>query len=116
MEAKTLGTYIREYRKAKGLTQHELAARVGVSHIAISAIERGASVPTADHLFDIAAELDMSLDYLIYAGSHFQQPHLPDELNELWVQLSDRDRKIAFETMVSMLSAMQRNDEAEAAE
>lgn len=111
MDSKILGNYIREYRKAKGLTQSELASRVGVSHIAISAIERGASVPTADHLFDIAAELDMSLDYLIYAGSHFQQPHLPGELNELWMMVSERDRKVAFETMAFMLKAMQRNDD-----
>lgn len=111
MDSKILGKYIREYRKAKGLTQSELANRVGVSHIAISAIERGTSVPTADHLFDIATELDMSLDYLIYAGSHFQQPHLPGELNELWSQVSERDRKVAFETMVGMLNAMQRHDE-----
>lgn len=114
MEAQILGKYIREYRKAKGLTQHELATRVGVSHIAISAIERGASVPTADHLFDIATELDMSLDYLIYAGSHFQQPHLPGELNELWLQLSERDRKVAFETMAALLHAMQRHEKTSA--
>ncbi len=111
MESKILGKYIREYRKAKGMTQHELATRVGVSHIAISAIERGASVPTADHLFDIATELDMSLDYLIYAGSHFQQPHLPSELNELWGRVSERDRKVAFETMVALLTTMQIHDE-----
>ncbi len=109
MDSKILGKYIREYRKVKGLTQHELADRVNISHIAISAIERGASVPTADHLFDIALELDMSLDYLIYASSHFQNPHLPDELNELWSQVSERDRKVAFETLTTMVQSMQKN-------
>lgn len=112
MEAEILGQYIRKYRKAKGLTQHELATRVGVSHIAISAIERGASIPTADHLFDIATELEMSLDYLIYAGTHFQQPHLPNELSELLSQVSERDRKVVLETLSAMLTAMQRHDES----
>lgn len=51
-------------RKAAGLTQAELAAKVGVCRTAVAAWESGKSYPPADRLPTIAAALSCTVDDL----------------------------------------------------
>lgn len=51
-------------RKAAGLTQAELAAKVGVCRTAVAAWESGKSYPPADRLPAIAAALSCTVDDL----------------------------------------------------
>lgn len=55
-----LGESIREARKGVGLTQKELAERVGVSAHTVWAWERGHMKPTHAHLVEIAFHTDTS--------------------------------------------------------
>lgn len=48
---------IRAARREQGLTQRELASRLGVSQTTISFWETGAETPTVAHLIQIALEL-----------------------------------------------------------
>ena len=60
-----VGNKIREYRKAVGLTQKELAARVGIMAHTVSMYETGSRVPKTDILAKIATALDCEITDLI---------------------------------------------------
>lgn len=55
---------IRAARRAKDMTQEQLAERLGVSFQAVSTWEQGRFVPDAEHLPALAKVLDISLDAL----------------------------------------------------
>jgi len=52
---------LRERRQRLGITQAELAARIGISPITYYRIERGLRVPPLDVAYRIAAELQADL-------------------------------------------------------
>jgi transcriptional regulator with XRE-family HTH domain len=57
----TLGEAIRAARQAAGLTQVELAARLGVAQSRLSEWERGAVVPGTPHLVRLTEALGLTL-------------------------------------------------------
>ena len=59
-----IGTRIKAARKAKGMTQNNLAEKLDVTFQAVSSWERGEFIPDSDHLPALARELDLSLDAL----------------------------------------------------
>lgn len=66
----TIGENIRKYRKAKGLTQTELAKKLGTTQFVITNYERGRNNPTAARLPEIAKALNVPLEALY--GIHVQ--------------------------------------------
>lgn len=60
----TLGDRLKHYRKIKGITQEELAIKVGLSYRTIQRYEADASAPTNDKLLEIAKVLDIRPAYL----------------------------------------------------
>ena len=60
----TIGENIRKYRKAKGLTQTELAEKLRTTQFVITNYERGRNNPTSAKLPDIAKALDVPLEAL----------------------------------------------------
>ena len=65
-----LAENLKALRKAKGLSQEELAARLHVVRQTVSKWEKGRSVPDADLLIRLAEELAHGGDLLV-AGSFF---------------------------------------------
>jgi transcriptional regulator with XRE-family HTH domain len=61
-----IGAHLRERRQQFGLSLRELADRLGVSASLISQIERGLANPSVSTLYAIVAELDISLDDLLF--------------------------------------------------
>ena len=59
-----IGSRLREERRRSGLSQRELARRLGVSASLISQIETGQSKPSVGTLYAIVTELGVSLDRL----------------------------------------------------
>ena len=57
-----LGNKIKELRNKKGLTQEELAHRIGADKGYISRIERGLTVPTVATLYKIAAAMGLTVE------------------------------------------------------
>jgi len=55
-----------EYRKQQGLSQEELAERIGVSRQAVSKWERAESSPDTDNLIELARLYGVSLDSLLF--------------------------------------------------
>ena len=41
-----LGAFLKQYRRARGLTQNDYAEMLGISHATLSALENGKSVST----------------------------------------------------------------------
>lgn len=60
----TLGAVIRKLRHAKGFSQEELAAQLGVSRQAVSKWEKGLSSPDTENLLALAALFEVSVDEL----------------------------------------------------
>ena len=69
---KTTETFISrldQARKEKGLTQRELANRVGVTEVSMSRYVNGARVPKGPIVVNIAKALGVSVDYLVGTSS-----------------------------------------------
>jgi len=58
---KRLGTILQRYRKARGLTQEALAARIRLRQATISALENSATNARLGTLFDTLAALNLEL-------------------------------------------------------
>lgn len=68
MIEKELGKRVAEMRKAKGLSQEELAERSGYSSEFISLVERGVNAPAVAGLERIARALDVDIKDLFNFG------------------------------------------------
>lgn len=79
-------------RKAKGLTQEELAVRLNVVRQTISKWEKGLSVPDAEMLIRLADVLDTTVSRLLGADI----PEDADSRNELAEQLSRINEQLAI--------------------
>lgn len=62
---KTLGMMITELRKEQGMTQLQLAEKMGVTDKAVSKWERDLSCPDINSLPNLAAIFDISIDELM---------------------------------------------------
>ena len=60
-----IGSVIKKYRKDIGLTQEEMANRLGVTTPAVNKWENGSSNPDIELLSPIARLLNISLDTLL---------------------------------------------------
>lgn len=63
--ANIIGKKIKEFRAQSNLTQAELAARVGVSQVMITAYENGYRTPSVSVLSGIAKALGCTVDEII---------------------------------------------------
>ena len=80
-----IGARLREERVKAGLSQRELARRLGLSASMISQLESGLSKPSVGTLYAIVTELNLSLDRVI-RGEDFDQ-----EESDQFPETSDDD-------------------------
>ena len=71
---KTLGMMIAELRKEKGMTQLELAEKMGVTDKAVSKWERDLSCPDINSLPNLAEILGVSVDELMQIKREAENP------------------------------------------
>jgi transcriptional regulator with XRE-family HTH domain len=69
-----MGERLREARRGRSLSLRVLAERLGVSPSLISQIETGRANPSVSTLYAIAAELDVSLDELLFNDRRPAEP------------------------------------------
>lgn len=86
---------LKAYRKAKGLTQEELAIRLHVVRQTVSKWEKGLSVPDADLLLRLAEVLDVSVSQLLGAEVPPEAPadQVAQQLARINEQLAIRNRR-----------------------
>ena len=75
-----IGDRLRDERMRAGLSQRELARRLGLSPSLISQLESGLSKPSVGTLYAIVTELDVSLDHIIRGdGAIGRSPAEPEQ-------------------------------------
>ena len=74
-----IGSNITLYRKARGMTQAELAQKLNYSDKAVSKWERGESIPDVLTLADIARQFEITLNELVYGPAEEEVPAAPAE-------------------------------------
>ena len=94
--ALTVGKNLSALRKAKGLTQQELAQQINYSDKSLSKWELGYALPSVDVLLDIANFYGVSIDYLT-------KEHLPEAIEE---QVSKEQKKDANASNKAVIIAM----------
>lgn len=94
-----LGENIRALRKARGLSQQELAERLHVVRQTVSKWEQGLSVPDADMLVRLAECLEVSVEELLGAPKPEStaplepQAVLAEKLSALTSQLAEQNHR-----------------------
>ncbi|WP_298127854.1 helix-turn-helix transcriptional regulator [Brevundimonas sp.] len=61
-----LGSHLKEIRTAAGLTQAELADRIGVSRKTINTVENGVFVPSTTLALELARTLGVTVEALFW--------------------------------------------------
>ena len=67
MNYKELGQRIRKYRKQMNLSQEELAEKIGISTTHMSHIETGSTKLSLPVLVELAENLKVKTDYLLFS-------------------------------------------------
>lgn len=100
---KTLGMMIAELRKEKGMTQLELAEKMGVTDKAVSKWERDLSYPDINSLPNLAEILGVTVDELMQIKKESENPkQSPKEI----VQIIFKVVPLAMGVAVVVLSVM----------
>jgi transcriptional regulator with XRE-family HTH domain len=93
-----LAAKLKQARKQRGLTQGQLAKRIGADIQRISKYERNILVPTTEIMVKLSEALDVSLDYLLKNGKNRVSGKIRDtQLLDCFAQvdtLPDKDRDI----------------------
>ena len=105
-----LSENLQSLRKAKGLSQEELAAKLNVVRQTVSKWEKGLSVPDSEMLIALAEALDVSVAALL--GEEIPEEDVPtvralaaklELLNEQFAKRAERSRRLwrwAFGTVI----------------
>jgi PAS domain S-box-containing protein len=110
----TFGQRLRELRKAKGLSQRELANRIGLSFTYLSKIENGAmQPPSAKTITDLANALDTDADELFGLAKKVPYQFL-EHINPEVIKLIRTLRGGAEKPAYALLKLYQRVGELEA--
>lgn len=114
VDYKTIGLRIREFRKAKKITQEQLAEAVGVGVTHISHIETVNSIPSLKVLIDIINVLECSADELLSIEISAARPLFNNWLSELLSDCTDSEIKLITNMVIAMKESMRRlNDTTE---
>ena len=88
-----IGQIIREYRKNKGITQEEMANRLGVTAPAVNKWENGNSQPDIMLLAPIARLLNITLDTLL----SFEEELTEEEINNIIYEMNGKLKEESYE-------------------
>ena len=107
----TFGPRLVELRKARGLTQVQLAELAGTTQRAISYYENDAGYPPAPALIDLARALEISTDVLLGVKAPKVERYREDsETQRLWkrfqhvTMLPERDQKAVIRLINSLVA------------
>ncbi len=74
---------IRIMRNSKGLTQDQVASKIGVARQTVSKWEQGVSVPDADMLIRLADVLGVSVSELLGSSGEITEPEITPEASDM---------------------------------
>ena len=89
-----VGQRIRKIRKAKYLSQEELASRIDISSTHMSHIETGNTKLSLQVLVDIARELEVSTDELLFEQNENEKFKIKPEISSLIEGCSAQESRV----------------------
>ena len=87
MDQKKIGSFLKELRKEKGITQEEFAEKLNVSGRSVSRWETGSNMPDISLLVEIAEFFDVSIPEII--NGERKSESMNEEVKEVAGKLSD---------------------------
>ena len=87
MDQKKIGSFLKELRKEKGITQEQFAENLNVSGRTVSRWETGTNMPDISLLVDIAEFFDVSIPEII--NGERKSENMNEEAKETVLKLSD---------------------------
>lgn len=105
--AKAIGKAVASKRLKKGLTQGQVAEKIGVEPETISRIERGATLCPLSRLSDIADAISCTLSELLRDGS----PRLSDRsqsISNMLQSLSEADSRLIHELIEKLSTRLKK--------
>ena len=96
---------LKDLRKQVGLTQVDVARKLGISQQAYASWERGAKKPTQENLVKIAQVLNVSIDYLV--GNSEEKTDELDNIELLFRMnskgLTDEEKKVFKKELIEFM-------------
>ena len=106
MKKETFGNMVAVLRKEKGMTQLELADRMGVTDKAVSKWERDLSFPDVSSIPKLAEILGVSVDELMQVKAESKEEPLKNKVDEI-VDVAFKGVALAMGIAVVVLSVME---------
>ena len=107
-----LGERIAALRRVRGLSQAELAGRLGISPSAMGMYEQGRREPSVQIIIALARELAVSTDFLLTGKSAPPEADPLPQLLEFCVEAADRrlearpDRPFSRQELATLFAAL----------
>ena len=105
MKKDTFGNMVAVLRKEKGMTQLELAEKMGVTDKAVSKWERDLSFPDVSSISKLAEILGVSVDELMKVKTESKEEPLKKKIDEI-VEVAFKGVALAMGIAVVVLSIM----------
>ena len=99
---KTVGPRIKALRKAKNLTQQEVADYLNVKRPNLSKIEKGEVTPTLKHILRLCEFFQVSIQFLILGKQSKELPDFQEMTHKIFEMLDHMSKNPSF--MHAMLS------------
>lgn len=102
MNASETGKFISSKRREKGLTQKELAEKLGVTDKAVSKWETGRGMPDVSVLENLSKELEVSVSEILNGGE-VERELLPETADKIIVDtMKDSSRKVSRKRLMAI--------------
>lgn len=109
MDKCTFGRCLARCRRARGITQEQLAERLHLHVNSIKNYEGGDSYPSLEHFFELIQILHLSVDRLCFDEFGLSDLGLGDEIQDKIKQLSPADKEIVTNTLHALLDSLLKN-------
>lgn len=110
MNQEKIGNFIAKMRKAKKLTQYEMAEILGVTDKSVSNWERGLNLPDASIMLDVCDVLGVSVNEML-TGEVIKSENYMKRAEENLIKLQEKEEKnnrllLAMEWVIGYLSSV----------
>lgn len=106
MNYNAIGARIRAFRKAKGLSQEQLAEKVWISTTHMSHIETGSTKLSLPVLIDLATALDVGTDDILQIHQYTEKISSQQSIQQLLHSCSAKQLKVLEEILKTAKTAM----------
>ena len=99
LDYESIGKRIKRYRTDQGISQEELAERIGTIHKHISNMEIGIKGPSLEMLVMLANALDVSADDLLTDNLKHSSSPVSTEIHDLLLDCNQDEKAILTKTV-----------------